>query len=317
MEDSELAPIVLFVYNRPRHTAKTLLYLSRNDLVDKSNLFIFADGPRVDADKAERAKIKETRDVCRSFKSAALVKIVESETNQGLAASITRGVGEIINRYGKIIVLEDDLELSPQFLNYMNKALNMYAENSKVFHISGYWYPEQINTKILEQSFFYRATSCWGWGTWKDRWRKLETDPKFLMQRVRRKIFGRYRFNIQGGYDFFGHLEKNAEGTMNTWAIKWYASVFINNGLCLHPKHSYVNNFGHDGSGTNCKLDFKYRWEKLNESPSLQKVPVIEERLALKVVQSFFAKKRRRKLRRKVRELTPIFLKRIKRKIKR
>jgi hypothetical protein len=145
-------------------------------------------------------------------------------------------------------VVEDDLYLSPYFLKYMNTALDTYEKYDEVMHIAGYMFP--VRGKLPE-TFFYRATSCWGWGTWKRAWDKFEPDAPTLLAGFKNRK-KRWEFNIQGSMKYYRMLILQAIGMSDSWAIRWYASVFLNNGLCLHPGKSLVNNIGHDDSGMHC-----------------------------------------------------------------
>ena len=246
-----LAPIVLFVYNRARHTRLTVEALQRNILASKSDLFIYADGPSCSDDFD---KISEVLTYIRTVDKFRSVTIVERDKNFGLASSIPTGVTELVNNYGKIIVLEDDIVTSPYFLLYMNEALERYRDSEKLMHIAGYMYP--IDTSDLPQTILFRQTSCWGWATWQRAWRCFEPDAPLLASRFDRQQ--RYHFNIEGSYNFWEHLRLNCTGSWDTWAIKWYASVFLSGGLCLHPVRSLVLNIGLDASGTNCGSTNKF-----------------------------------------------------------
>jgi len=165
-----------------------------------------------------------------------------------LAANISSGVSEVVKKYGKVIVLEDDLLLSPFFLDYMNSALNIYHDNSKVWHISGWNYPARSLTN--NESYFLPVMNCWGWGTWADRWVSFDKNPNALLSSW--GFFKIFRFNLYGLYDFWKQVRLNHNKKINTWAIFWYATIFEHDGLCLNPKNSYVKNIGLDGSGENC-----------------------------------------------------------------
>jgi len=158
----KLAPVALFVYNRTDHVQRTLKSLMVNELADRSDLYIFSDGPRENASEKQIQKIKEVRNLIREKKWCGKVEIIERKENLGLAVSIISGVTEVVNTYGKIIVLEDDLILSPGFLNYMNDGLSLYESDNRVFHIAGHIF--ETNHE-LPDTFFYNETSCWGWGT--------------------------------------------------------------------------------------------------------------------------------------------------------
>lgn len=236
-----LPPIALFVYNRPHHARKTLESLMANAEFSDSPLYVFCDGAKR---KKDIPFVRETRELIRSYELDNAT-IIEREENMGLANSIITGVTELCNKYGRVIVVEDDLYLSPYFLKYMNTALDTYEECDKVMHISGYMFPVKGQ---LPETFFYRATSCWGWGTWKRAWDKFEPDTYTLLAGFKNRK-KRREFDIQGSMKYYRMLILQAIGMNDSWAIRWYASVFLNNGLCLHPGKSLVNNIGHDDSG--------------------------------------------------------------------
>ena len=244
------SPIALFVYNRPQHTRKTLESLMANAELSDSPLYVFCDGAKR---KKDIPLVQATRELIRSYELDNAT-IIEREENMGLANSIITGVTELCNKYGRVIVVEDDLYLSPYFLKYMNTALDTYEEYDKVMHISGYMFPVRGQ---LPETFFYRATSCWGWGTWKRAWDKFEPDAHTLLAGLQdgKK---RWEFDIQGSMKYYRMLILQAIGMRDSWAIRWYASVFLNNGLCLHPGKSLVNNIGHDDSGVHCDCTGAY-----------------------------------------------------------
>ena len=236
-----LTPIALFVYKRPHHTRKALESLMANAEFSDSPLYVFCDGAKR---KKDIPLVQATRELIRSYELDNAT-IIEREENMGLANSIITGVTELCNKYGRVIVVEDDLYLSPYFLKYMNTALDTYEEYDEVMHISGYMFPARGQ---LPDTFFYRATSCWGWGTWKRAWDKFEPDVHTLLAGFKNRK-KRREFDIQGSMKYYRMLILQAIGMSDSWAIRWYASVFLNNGLCLHPGRSMVNNIGHDDSG--------------------------------------------------------------------
>jgi hypothetical protein len=278
-----LAPIVLFVYNRPWHTQQTLEALAKNDLADQSKLYIYADGAKADATEDDLKKISEVEELIHSRKWCGDLEFIKRDHNYGLADNIVDGVTTIVNKYGKIIVLEDDIVTSPGFLKYMNDALDLYENEDKVMHISGYMFPVK---KKLPSTFFYQPTTCWGWGTWSRSWSLANFDSQYLLEKFidAQQI---QDFNINNTYPFFTHLRENALGTMKTWAVRWYANVFINNGFSLHPFPSLVNNIGNDGLGENCGTSNKYDWNNLAEKNDVGKVKIKQNRKALYSMQHF------------------------------
>lgn len=278
-----LAPIVLFVYNRPWHTGQTLNALMQNELADQSVLYIYADGPKANATSDQLEKIQEVRKVIRSENWCKDVHIIESEKNKGLADSIVDGVTEIVNKYGRIIVLEDDIVTSRGFLKYMNDALTLYENNEKVMHVSGFVLPNKLN---LPETIFYNSTTCWGWATWKRAWKLLEVDSeKLLNDLIAQKNLQRFDRSKRFGY--IETLERNINGTIKTWAIKWHSSVFLQRGFCLHPGKSLVNNIGLDNSGENCISTNKYYWNSITEKVNVRPIRLREDKKYKKVAYNF------------------------------
>ncbi len=245
-----LAPIVLFVYNRPTHTRRTLEALKQNDLAKESELFVFADGPKKTATEQDLKNIAATRAVVREQNWCGKVNVIERESNQGLAANITSGVSTIVNKYGRVIVLEDDIVTAPSFLTYMNRSLDLYEQDPKVMHIAGYSFPWLDRSGINSQTFFYRVPSCWGWATWARSWKYYNDDSRQLFVSLcENHSMSYFDFGYSGA--FLGQLNANILGTTRTWAVKWYASVALQKGLALHPSLSLVNNSGFDNTGEN------------------------------------------------------------------
>ena len=262
------APIVLFVYNRPFHTEKTLMALRKNDLASKSELFIFADGPKVNASVEQMEKIEEVRKVIRKKQWCAKVHIIESGVNKGLADSIVGGVTDIVNKYGKVIVLEDDVVTQKGFLRYMNDALSVYEEEKRVMHVSAYMYPHSC--KKLPETFFYTLPyPGGGWATWKRAWKYFNNDASFLY-----KYFNGNNlwedFNTAGSDYLQYQLEANIRGELKTWFIKWHASILMQNGLTLYPHRSLTHNIGFDASGVHCGETNKF------DGPLVSRVKVVK-----------------------------------------
>lgn len=250
-----LAPIALFTYARVDHTKKTLAALQRNNLADQSELYIFSDAPK---NAAAAPAVAAVRSYLRTVTGFKRIEIIERSHNFGLADSIVDGVTHLITTHGRVIVLEDDIVTASSFLSFMNQALTVYQHNSTVMHVSGYFFPiTQTEATELPPTFFYNQTSCWGWGTWARAWAQYRSDAKTLLTDITER--GRLRtFDMDNRFRFSSTLRANAEGRQKTWAIKWHASVFLANGLCLHPRFSLTQNIGHDGSGTHSQYDSRY-----------------------------------------------------------
>jgi hypothetical protein len=240
------APIALFVYNRPEHTKRTLESLRQNRMAPASELFIYADGPKPGCSAEALAKIKEVRRIIREEPWCGKVHIVESETNKGLSHSILSGASEILDKFGKAIVLEDDMVTSAWFLSFMNDSLQLYEHEEQVACISGYSYPLP---EPLPDTYFIRGADCWGWATWKRAWDTFERDGVRNLRELEQKKLAK-TFEFEGTFPYMQMLRDQIEGRNDSWAIRWYASAFLANQLTLYPGKSFVENIGADGSGT-------------------------------------------------------------------
>jgi GT2 family glycosyltransferase len=246
-----LAPIALFVYNRPEHTRRTLAYLQKNLLADESRLFIFSDGPKTTADKDKVDEVRALANEVTGFKS---VKVITRKENLGLANSIIIGVSQLVSEFGKIIVFEDDLISSPYTLQYFNEGLTKYQHDDAVMHIGAYMY--DLDDKTLPDAFFHRIATSWGWATWARAWRDFEPDIDKLMAQF--NVEKKYDFSIGYTMNFWKQMEEIKAGRNNSWAIRWYASIFLKGGLTLNPSRSLVHNIGHDGTGVHSNIENMY-----------------------------------------------------------
>lgn len=244
---NNLAPIVLFVYNRLDQTQLTIEALQRNVLAKDSKLFIFSDAAK--NERAEQA-VKTVREFIKNVDGFESVNIIERERNYGLATSIITGVTEVINKYGKVIVLEDDLLSSKNFLSYMNQALEFYKEDKRIFSISGYTANLPSLTHLDNEGFLSYRPSSWGWGTWKEEWERNDWDVKdyksFISNKKEVKKFNR------GGIDMTRMLRHCMEGKNHSWAIRWSYTMYKLDKYCFYPKVSKIQNVGFGEGATNC-----------------------------------------------------------------
>ncbi len=254
------APIVLFVYNRPEHTKRTIESLQANAGVSSSSLFIFSDGPK-SCENRERfhessLKVEEVRKYIRSIRGFQNVEIMTGETNRGLAESVISGVTSVLQQYDRAIVLEDDLLLSPMFLTFMNEALYFYQDDASIFSIGGYTPPVQIPQIYPHDVYLCCRCSTWGWATWKDRWNKTDWEVKDYAQFRQNKNMQR-RFS-RGGQDLPVILDEHIQGKVSSWAIRWDYAHFKEQAFALKPIHSLVTSTGLDGSGVHCSTTNRY-----------------------------------------------------------
>jgi hypothetical protein len=279
------SPIIIFVYNRLHHLNTLFNSLQKNDLFKKSKVIVFSDGAKNEIDKDKIDKVRELLKIRLIPQNS---EIIENNVNLGLSKNVIGGLNKIFQIYDRAIILEDDLELSPFFLNYMNDALNLYATSENVASISGYMYP--IEPKKFSNNFFFlKLIESWGWGTWKRAWNIFENDSLQLKKKIDEKQLAN-EFNFESGISYYKMLTDNINGLNDSWAVRWYASTFLKNMNTLFPSKSFVKNIGVDNSGEHCSYTTVYDtlvnfdYMKLEKNHSLE---LLSDRL---VVQSFFRK---------------------------
>lgn len=275
------SPIALFVYNRPDHFKRTIDSLIINDLALKSDLIIFSDGAKDITDEKSVQKVREIIKEIQGFKS---VKSEQSDINKGLAKSIIYGVTNTVKKFGRIIVLEDDMIVSPYFLNFMNEALDIYEREENVISIHGYIYPVK---KQLPETFFLRGADCWGWATWKRGWDFFEEDSNFLIEQIDKSKLQK-EFDLGGSVKNYRMLKNQREGKIDSWAIRWHASAFIKNKLTLYPGKSLVKNIGTDGLGTHLGSTNVYDTFISEGKVNLKKIPLEVNKLNEQIISEYF-----------------------------
>lgn len=270
---AEYAPIALFAFRRPDHLAACLTALAACAESADSPLIVFCDGSRgPDDDDAVRA----VRQIAHAATGFASVEVVERDVNLGLAASVIDGIGRVLTDHDRVVVVEDDLLVSPDFLRYLNTGLDLYEDEPRVVSVHAYVYavPDP-----LPQSFFLRGADCWGWATWRRGWAVFDPDGAGLLARLRAS--GQERaFDLDGAYPYSAMLADQVAGEVDSWAVRWYASAFLADLLTLYPGRSLVENVGQDGSGTHSTASASHAVEAARMTWPLERVPVVEDSVA-------------------------------------
>ena len=279
-----LAPILLFVYNRPLHVRRSIESLLANELAKDSELYIFSDAAK---DETTQPNVNEVRQFIHSIKGFKEIHYVERTENWGLARNIIDGVTTLVNQYGRVIVLEDDLIVAPYFLQFMNDALETYKDEENVCHIQACDFTKD---PILPDTFLIKWTGSWGWATWKRAWKLFNPNGQELLDElIRRKLT--YRFDFNGKYGYTRMLRNQIKGKNNSWAIRWNASLFLADKLSLNVGKSLIQNEGFDGSGTNCGSGNLYDsdlWTK--PLPVVKIQPIVENEAARQAFSNYYAR---------------------------
>lgn len=260
---NSLAPIVLFVYNRPKHTLQTIHALQKNEYADKSDLIIFADGPKSNADSITIENIKEVRNIIHKISGFKDIIINESEKNIGLDTSVINGVTKVLDSYGKAIVVEDDIVTHPSFLHFMNDCLNTYQNQDNIYMVTGYNHNIRVPNWYHKDVYSVHRGCSWGWGIWKNRWNKADWSMQGYEKIVQNKKAAK-KFT-RAGKDMLPLLIDQMKEEVPAWDIRWDFCLYTHDAFCIRPVNSLVLNIGLDGSGAHNGIDNP--WKKTAPFP--------------------------------------------------
>ena len=273
-----LKPIAFFCFNRADKTKLVLDALAQNDLAKDSEIFIFCDGPRNIKDLPQ---IEEVHQVIEKISGFKKIHITKRKINHGSQFSIIYGINSVLETHDSVIVVEDDILTAKNFLSFTNQALNFYENEKNIWCVSGFNYPKNIikfPRNYHEDVFFVRGkNSSWGWGTWKDRWQKIDFEIKDYAEFVKNKKQV-VAFNRAGG-NMADMLRMQKQGRINAWDIQMSYAMFKNDGYTLHSLRPLTKNIGFDASGTHTVSDLDltsfefenfadFKFKKLEEIPN-------------------------------------------------
>lgn len=247
---NKLAPIVIFVYKRADHTLNLLESLTECPLASDSDVYIYADGAKKPEDEADVAAVRNLIHEERWTQVFNSLTIIESSANRGLANSIIGGATDVINRYGKVLVLEDDLIVEPQYIAYMNQALDAFGNDNSKYAVVGWTYPVNALKGYKKDAWVHYRPCSWGWGTWKDRWDKVvwnHEDAKFEEKLSDSAWCDKFK---RAGNDLAPMLRRQLDGKIDSWAIRWTAAATDLDLMTVFPTVPVITNDGRDGSGT-------------------------------------------------------------------
>lgn len=274
-----LSPVIIFAYNRPRHLQFTLDALSRNDLAENTELFVFCDGAKGEQD---RCKVDETRSVIEKFVSINRFKKIQtffSDENKGLANSVISGVSQILHEFETVIVLEDDIVTAPDFLRYMNDCLRYYRKDKRVGAVSAYTPKFHVPKNYQHDLFLSRRGNSWGWATWREIWEKTDwavSDfPVFAQDKKRKRKFNATQYRA------VEMLYEQMQGRIDSWAIRWDYSFFVRGLYTVYPTKTKICNIGCDGSGTHGVNEEQTNIELENSQYTLEQLDVNEKIIRL------------------------------------
>lgn len=274
-------PVALFCYNRPVHLKRTIAALQKNAGAVETEVWFFSDGPVGEGDRASVDEVRKIVDNVEGFKG---VRVVKNDVNRGLAASVIAGISAVLAQNDACIVLEDDLETAPFFLDFLNSGLSCYADDSEIFSVSGYCPPIAIPDDYAAEAFRFPRINSWGWGTWRNRWSRVDWDVKDFEAFISNKKLVK-QLALQGK-DLPVMLLKQQTGKIGSWAVRFNQACFREGKTNIYPVRSLVKNLGTDGTGTHMKSSGKYGVQ-LSEKP-LNPHPAYENSYISKAFREFY-----------------------------
>lgn len=281
----QLAPVVVFAYMRADHLRRSIESLLANPEAASTDVTFCCDAAKRPEHESQVGDVRTYVDSVRGFRS---VTRIYAETNKGLAASVIEGVTQMLESYGRVIVLEDDLVLSPHFLRFMNDGLDLYEHDDRVASIHGYIYPTGA---ALPETFFLQGADCWGWATWSRAWSGFERDGSRLLAELHARRLSRH-FDLEGQFPYTGMLEDQIMGRNSSWAILWHASCYLKGLLTLYPGRTLVKNIGNDSSGTHCGTSEALSSEPSPSPVAVDTIPVEPSHAARAAFVGFFSAQR-------------------------
>ncbi len=245
------SPLAIFAYRRPEHLRRVVESLLENPEAAETNLTIFCDGAKSASDEEQVAAVRR---YARTVEGFLTTTVVERQGNCGLSKSITEGVRELCERYGRVAVVEDDVVVSRHFLNWINRALDKYEFDDRVISVGCYVFSSD---SALPETFFLNITDCWGWAVWKRSWDLYEPDGTKLLNQLSQRGLMRH-FDLEGAFPYANMLREQVAGRNDSWAVRWYATAVLTGGLTVYPGKSMTVNIGFDGTGVHCGLEQPY-----------------------------------------------------------
>ncbi len=277
-EDTNRAPVILFVFNRENHVKQSLKALEENYLAAESVLYVFSDAA-ISGDQKKAEGVKKTRSYIKKKQTDTVFKrliLIEACEHKGLADSIIDGVTKVMNAYGRAIIVEDDVLVTRDFLNFMNDALDFYREDPKVWSITGVGY----DLKSLKDYTPYVYLSYRGgsecWASWSDRWEKIDWEVKDYDEFIKNR--GEIRRFNRGGNDMVRILKLWKQGKINSWAIRWDYAQYKADMRCVRPRKSFMCNIGYDNSGEHSTEEDPFKCVRKKEESDYRLEPLTENK---------------------------------------
>ena len=258
------APIIIPTLNRKKHLERCINSLKRNRWAGQTDLIISVDFPP--NQEYEKGYWEVCEYLKQSFDEFHVFEVFYQKRNLGV---IDNGVfleNYISSKYDRYIFLEDDNELAPNFIEYMDKGLELYESDENVLAVCAS--SISVNGRDSEQQnvFFTHNYGAYGVGkwVWKNNVMRTKLNKNYFYDICKKPnlLYQLYKEDISLVFALQDALIKKKNIYWNNFgelqlidfSIKIYC--YIENLFVVCPCTTKVRNYGYDGSGFNCeKMD--------------------------------------------------------------
>ncbi|PSL47319.1 hypothetical protein CLV51_102165 [Chitinophaga niastensis] len=232
-------PVLFLVFNRP---AETLLVFEQIRQQQPAQLFIAADGPRLNKPEEKRLCDETRQLIMDGIDWPCDVKTQFRQNNLGCGKAVSTAIDWFFEHVEEGIILEDDCLSDPTFFSFCSELLSRYRWNESIMHIGGSNF--QLGNQRGKASYYFsHHVHVWGWATWRRAWKKYDFSLVSYQHFLENDNNQRLPLYLQAIYN--SHPD--------TWDIQWSIVVWFNNGWGITPNTSLIRNIGYGKSATHTK----------------------------------------------------------------
>lgn len=255
------APIYIPTMCRSTHFIRQIESLKRNTWAKYTDVYVGIDFPQSEKHQEGWRKICEYVDT-GDFSAFRNFVVIKREKNYGPSRNFQDLKERVSCKYDRYIYTDDDVEFSPNFLEYMDKCLERYESDPNVINVTGYSYPFEWRTSenatCLKQNI---NVSMWGCGFWvkKDQDIQKRIKNKELIKQLPLVIKEkRYKRMLDVTMlEYFccaaSWVHRKNDYIIRGGDIGRRAYLAVEGKYCISPVISKARNYGFDGSGVYCQ----------------------------------------------------------------
>jgi hypothetical protein len=236
-------PVLLIFFNRPDTFRQVF---ERVKQVKPKYLILAQDGAR---NKKDEQGIAECRKIAEEVTWDCEITRDYAETNLGCGYRPQSAISMALNKYEKVIILEDDVIPSISFFRYCEELLTRYENDDRIAYISGLNHFETWDCGNYDY-FFSRAASIGAWATWKRTWEKYYD---YYVEGINDDyLLKLYKYQIGNADAYEGRVaalrtankSKYSKDKLSFWDTQWGFAEFTQNMLAVVPRKNMICNIG-------------------------------------------------------------------------